>query len=217
MSARDHPALHGARIAHRLRVELGQAILAARLDAGLSQRAGGTAAKMSHSQLSRIEQAQLRNLTLDQASRAAAAVGLRLVVKTYPDGDPARDTAQLALLERFRARLPRDASWRTEVPLPIPGDRRAWDGVAEQHGRRAGCEAETRPRDLQALQRRLALKLRDGEVDLLIVVVADTPGNREMLLAHREQVRELLPLDSRQVLESLRRGRLPDRGGVVLL
>ena len=34
--------------------------------------------------------------------------------------------------------------WRTEVPLPIPGDRRAWDGVAILLGRTAGCELEMR-------------------------------------------------------------------------
>jgi hypothetical protein len=158
-----------------------------------------------------------------QASRstrlpwAAAAVGLRLSVKTYPDGDPARDTAHLKLAERFRRRLPRGAVWRTEVPLPIPGDRRAWDGVAIVVERSAGCELETRLGDIQALERRIALKQRDGDVDVVILVVADTRRNREMLELHRDGLRELLPLDSRQVLASLRNGRLPDRSGIVLL
>ena len=59
--------------------------------------------------------------------------------------------------------------------MPIAGDLRAWDAVITLAGRRAGCEAETAGlTDIQALERRLALKLRDGDVDVLILVVADT-------------------------------------------
>jgi hypothetical protein len=172
---------------------------------------------MSHSQFGRIERGELRDLTFDQASRAAAAVGLRLVVKGYPDGDPARDRAQLALLERFRIRLPRGTEWRTEVPLPIQGDRRAWDGLATLRGRRAGCEGETRLNDVQALQRRVRLKERDGDVDIVLLVVADTTANRRFLEQHREELRGLFPLDSRQVLDAFRRGQLPERSGIVIV
>ena len=99
----------------------------------------------------------------------------------------------------------------------LRGDRRAWDGVAILLGRTAGCELEVRLADVQALERKVALKERDGEVDVVILVVADTRHNREMLELHRDELRELLPLDSRQVLASLRNGRLPDRSGIVLL
>ncbi len=172
---------------------------------------------MSHAQWSRIERGALPELSFDQSSRAAAAVGLRLAVNLFPDGDPVRDAAQLALLERFRRRLPADARWDTEVPMPVPGDRRAWDAVVRLHGRRAGCEAESRLRDLQALDRRLQLKLRDGAVDVLLLVVADTAANRAVLAAHREVLRPLLPLDGRQVLGSLRAGELPDQSGLIVL
>jgi hypothetical protein len=159
----------------------------------------------------------LRDLSIDQASRAAAVVGLKVSVKLYPDGDPLRDAAQLGLLERLRVRLPADARWGTEVPFPIPGDRRAWDALIRLGGRRAGCEAETRLLDLQALERRLALKLRDGEVDVLLLLVSDTVANRRVLYAHREDLRPLLPLDGRRVLASLRAGYLPDQNGLVVL
>jgi hypothetical protein len=172
---------------------------------------------MSHSQISRIERGELRDLTFDQAARAAAAVGLKLVVRTFPDGDPARDAAHLALLERFRRRLPSEATWRTEVPMPIPGDRRAWDAVAILVGRRAGCECETRLRDVQALERRLTLKQRDGAVDIILLVVSDTAANRRFLEQYREQLRGLLPLDSRQVLDAIRRGELPESSGIVIV
>ena len=172
---------------------------------------------MSRSQLGRVERGELVRLTFEQACRAAAAVGLDLSVRTFPDGDPVRDAGQLRLLERFRSLLPVGATWRTEVPLPIPGDRRAWDATLQLLGRKAGCEAETKALDIQALERRLALKLRDGEVDVLIVIVADTPANRRTLAMHREELRALLPLDTREILGSLRRGRVPGASGLVVL
>jgi len=217
MPARDDAARHGRRIARQVRERIGDEIRGARLDAGLSQRAAGAAAGMSHAQFGRVERASIPGLTLDQASRAAIAVGLRLSVRTYPDGDPVRDAAQLALLERFRARLPPGTAWATEVPMAIPGDRRAWDGVATIRGRRAGCEAETRLRDLQALERRLALKARDGDVEVVLLIVADTAANRQTLATHRDALRTRLPLNGREVLAALGEGRLPSAGGVVVL
>jgi transcriptional regulator with XRE-family HTH domain len=217
MPVHEGHELRGQRTARRIIRDFGQALLIERKLAGVSQETAGHAAGMSRAQFGRIERADVRHLTIDQASRAAAAVGLGLVVKTYPDGDPARDAAQLALLERFRQRLPPTALWRTEVPMPIPGDRRAWDGWALVRARAAGCEAETRLNDAQALERRIALKQRDGGVDIVLLVVADTTANRKFLAIHREQLRGLLPLDSRQVLEAFRRGELPDRSGIVIV
>ena len=68
-----------------------------------------------------------------------------------------------------------------------------------------------------ALERRLALKQRDGRMDLVLLVVAETKANRTFLDQHREQLRGLLPLDSRQVFEAFRRGELPDRSGIVIV
>lgn len=217
MPVHEGPELRGRRAPVRARVEFGQALLIQRKQAGISQATAARAARMSRAQFGRIERAEIKGLTFDQASRAAAAVGLRLVVKTYPDGDPARDAAHLALAERFRRRLPPEATWRTEVPIPIHGDQRAWDGTATVNRRRAGCELETRLHDLQAQQRRLTLKERDGNVDILLLVVADTTANRRFLEQHRDQLRGLLPLDSRQVFEAFRRGELPERSGIVIV
>ncbi|HET9347069.1 MAG TPA: hypothetical protein VFO05_15355 [Candidatus Limnocylindrales bacterium] len=50
-------------------------------------------------------------------------------------------------------------------------------------GWRAGVEAETVVDDTQALDRKLALKKRDGLVDHVILLVADTPRNRRALAA----------------------------------
>ncbi len=136
-------------------------------------------------QFGRLERSETQ-LNLDQLCRAAAAVGLRASVRLFPDGDPVRDAGQLALLARLRARLPTGTTWQTEVPLPIPGDRRSWDAVVTLGNQRMACEAETRPRDVQALERRIALKSRDGGIDVVILVMSDTAGNRRLLDAHRE-------------------------------
>lgn len=203
--------------ARTIRHELGAEIRTARTNAGLSLRSAGAAASMSHAQLGRIERAELTELTLDQACRAVAAVGLRLAVRAYPDGDPVADRAHRALLERFRQRLPVDSRWATEVPLPIRGDRRAWDGVAAVAGDRFAVEAETRLRDVQALDRRIALKQRDGAIDIVILVVSDTAANRRALAAHRDALRARFPLDGRAIHRALRTGRAPVASGVVVL
>ena len=217
MGARQDPRDIGRRVASRLRAQIGDDIRTARLGAGVSQVAAGDAAGMSHAQLGRIERGVLPGLTVDQVCRAAAAVGLRVTLRTWPDGDPVRDAGQLSLLGRLRKHVPPVATWHTEMPMPLPGDRRAWDAVIGLAGRRAGCEAEAAIRDIQALERRLALKLRDGDVDILILVVADTAANRRVLAAHREDLRSLLPLDGREILASLRVGRLPERSGLIVL
>jgi len=217
MGSRHSADEDGRRRSVTIRARVGSEIRTARLAAGASQAAAAGEAGMSRSQYGRIERGELVRLSFEQACRAAAAVGLDLSVRTFPDGDPVRDAGQLRLLERFHALLPMGATWRTEVPLPIPGDRRAWDATLQLLGRKAGCEAETKALDIQALERRLALKLRDGEVDVLIVIIADTPANRRTLAMHREELRALLPLDTREVLGSLRRGRVPGASGLVVL
>ena len=80
-----------------------------------------------------------------------------------------------------------------------------------------GVEAETRPTDLQALQRRLALKLRDGGVDELILVLADTRHNRAFLQAHGDELMRQFPVPGRRAMELLAAGAHPGGCAVVLL
>lgn len=152
-------------------------------------------------------------------SAYCAVVGLDLSIRTYPAGDPIRDRAQLALLERLRVRLHPSLRWRTEVPLPIEGDLRAWDAEirAPPPTRwRARVEAETRIADGQALERRLSLKIRDDPGGHLILLVSDTRSNRAAMRLIRDGLRELLPLDSRDVLAALGRGTEPPNSGIVI-
>ena len=210
--------LDAARLVSRgIRIEMGREIRLARVSAGISQREVGARVSISRSQWGRIENGELDQLTVDQLSRACASIGLRLHARAVPDADPALDSGQLALLDRFRRRLPGTVPMATEVPLPIPGDRRAWDGFIRIDGVAIGVEAEARIRDAQAVDRRCALKRRDGGVDMVILLVADTHANRRMLALHREALRLSFPLDTRQVLAAFRAGRAPTASGIVVL
>jgi hypothetical protein len=105
----------------------------------------------------------------------------------------------------------------SEVPFPGPGDRRAWDIVITGNAWRHAFEAETRPRDLQALERRLALKLRDGSVDAMSLVLLDSRYNRTFVREHAEALRERFPVPGVRALELLRAGVDPGAGSVILL
>jgi transcriptional regulator with XRE-family HTH domain len=217
MARRHRASIEGHRLAQRLQAQLGEEIRIARTNAGVGQRDAAEAAGMSHAQFGRIERGMLGSLNFDQACRAGFAVGFRYSGHPFAEGDAVRDAGELRLLERFVALLPSLARVDRESPFPISGDRRVWDALVTLGGRRAGCKAETHLRDIQALERRMALKLRDGAVDMLILVVADTVHNRRVLDEHRDALRELLPLDGLQVRRSLRDARLPSASALILV
>jgi hypothetical protein len=81
----------------------------------------------------------------------------------------------------------------------------------------AHVEAESRIDDAQALERKLALKQRDGQAEILILLVADTRANRAGLAVVRPSFRTLLPLDGRAILAALRAGQKPAGSGIVVL
>jgi transcriptional regulator with XRE-family HTH domain len=157
---------------------MGRELRAARRGLGLRQVDVASAAGVTRGWVSKVELGNVTDIGVRTLAVLAAVVGLDLRVRAYPGGAPYRDEGHRAPLARFRALLPAGAPWRTEVPLPIAGDQRAWDAMTTLWSLRVGIEAEMRPSDLQALQRKLALKVRDGGVDRLILVLADTKANR---------------------------------------
>jgi transcriptional regulator with XRE-family HTH domain len=189
----------------------------ARLGGGASLRIAAGRVGISHAQLGRIERGVVSGLSISQLSRACAAVGLQLLVRALPGSGAALDAGQLALIGRLRAVMPPSVRARTEVPLPIPGDRRAWDVVVEVSPNDLPIEAETRLRDIQALERRTALKRRDSGYQKIVLLVSDTANNRRMLELHRQHLRASFPLDTRAVLAALRRGHTPSASGIVIL
>jgi hypothetical protein len=146
----------------------------------------------------------------------SAAVGLDLRLRAYPAGDAIRDAGQILLLERLRVRLHPSLGWSTEVPLPIDGDLRAWDAVIRARTWHRPVEAETILDDIQATERRLALKRRDAGEDHLILLVADTRRNRRALEAAPGAFANLT-LRTREVLSALARGVDPGGSGIVIL
>lgn len=211
----------GDRIARADLARIGAESRAARVSAGLSLAAVGDAVGLSRSQLSRIERSLAPSATVAQLVRIGAVVGLDVRIRAYPGGDPLRDVAQIRLLDRFRRRLPANLTFRTEVPLPIIGDQRAWDGWIDgleggsSSTKSLAVEAETRIADFQAQSRRLVLKMRDGGVDHVLMVVADTPANRSAIAAAQRAVTEMFAISPRRALGALAVG--VDPGGSAIL
>jgi transcriptional regulator with XRE-family HTH domain len=198
----------------------GQEHRLARVGAGLSLRHVAKATGASHQQLMRFERGELSRVSFEELGSWFAVVGLDLAIRAYPGGDPIRDYAQLALLERFRARLHTSIRWRSEVPLPMDRDLRAWD--ADIRGTtprpwRCRIDAETRVADAQALERRLTLKARDDPEGHVILLLAGTRANRRAVALLREGLRELLPLDARSILRAVTHGQDPGGSGIVML
>jgi hypothetical protein len=144
---------------------------------------------------------------------------LELSARAYPAGSPVFDAAQRSLLDRFAGRLAAPLRLRFEAPIPIPGDQRAWDAAIEtQAGSRMAVEAETRLRDIQATQRRIALKLRDDPTVVgVVLLVAATHGNRLVAREHAQALAADFPTGARAILTAVGDGRLPPGSGMVLL
>jgi hypothetical protein len=182
----------------------------------LSLRAVGDGTGIDHARIWRFERGSFGELTVPDLAAIGAAVGLDVRLRAYPAGDPIRDAGQVRLLERLRVRLHPSLGWSTEVPLPIEGDLRAWDALIRGRGWLRPVEAETVLDHLQATERRLALKQRDGGEDHVILLVADTRRNRRALEAAPGAFANL-PLRGRAILGSLGRGDDPGGGGIVIL
>ena len=188
--------------------------------ADITLRDVGRATGISYSEVSRIERAVLPNVSVTLIARIGAVVGLDVRIRAYPGPSPLRDVGQLALMDRFRTRLAPTLTLRTEVALPIEGDLRAWDGMVLGFVNGASSlpvEAETRMYDAQAQQRRIALKARDGGADAVLLVVADTPTNRDAIRLAGSMFRDAYPIPARSVLRALAGGRHPGGSGLVFL
>jgi transcriptional regulator with XRE-family HTH domain len=196
---------------------LGRELREARRSLGLRQVDVATAAGVSASWISRLERGLASDTRLLTLAVVLAVVGLDLGLRAYAVGYPLRDDGHRRLLARFRALLPPNAPWRTEVPLPIVGDLRAWDAMTRLWRCVVGVEAETRPTDLQALERRILLKARDGGVDRVILVLADSRANRELMRTAGESLRASFPLQGQAALDAIRSGIDPGCNLLVLV
>lgn len=218
MPVRQRPADTGADTARRIGRSAGTELRDARRALSLAQRVVARAAGMSASQLGRLERGETREPTVAQLCRVAAALGLAASVKFYPEGSPVRDAGQLALFGRFEKLLAVPLRMPREVSLPIHGDTRAWDAMIVGSGEAGFAEGEVRLGDLQALSRRIDLKLRDDpRGTIVILVVARTRHNQRVLGEHREALRAQFPLDGAAIARALRAGRLPPASGIIVV
>lgn len=217
MPVHERRADRGARHARQIDRKLGLELRNLRRLAGLSQRSVAHELGVHHAVVSRIETGAATTATMEMYARLFAVVGGRLSVTVHPDGQPLRDAAHLRLIDRLCGLLPATIRVRREVPLGIPKDLRAWDVLLMLADDRAAVEAETMLDDLQALDRKIALKQQDSGMAVVILLIAGTDRNRRILRAHREALRDRFPLDTREALAHLRAGRLPPQGAIIVL
>lgn len=216
MVSRERLLARATRRGERLAREVADAAREARLAHGLTLATVGSLLGVSRSKVWRWEQARGPHPDLVEAAQWCQVLELDLVVKTYPSSGRVHDLPQLKVLDRFRAQTPL-ISWQAEAGMPMYGDQRAWDLLGEVEGARVGVAGETRLRDTEALVRREKAKMRDSNVDRLILLLWATRANRETLREIRELIRPDLPLDTREVMSALRAGRDPGASGIVLI
>lgn len=215
MGTRERPSDRGRRRVRDNISRLAWDVRISRIGAGLSLREVAAAADVDHALLWRFEHRHA-DLQIADLGAVCQVLGLDLAIRAYPAGDPIRDVAHARLLERLKTRLDPSLGWSTEVPVAGAGDLRAWDAVIRGRGWRLPVEAETVIDDAQAVERKIALKLRDGGAHHVVLLVADTRRNRRALAAAPAAFADI-PLRSRKVLRDLAVGRDPGLGGIVML
>jgi transcriptional regulator with XRE-family HTH domain len=217
MGSRERQAIIGAGRGRAMTDAILRELHDGRLNRNLSGRTVADTIGISPAEYSRMERGLTRSITIERAAVLLAAVGLDLSVRVYPGGQPIRDIAHTALLGRLRALVHPSIRVLTEVAFPDRADQRAWDLVAAGPSWRHAFEAETRPRDRQALERRIALKVRDGMIDGVSLLLTDSRHNREFVRANASALKDRFPVPGRTVLARLRAGTDPGQGGIVLL
>jgi len=186
--------------------------------AGVSQELLARQLGRSQSVVSRLERLRdIDRVSLVDVSEIASLLGLEFSAGLHPAGEPIRDKGHQALIGRFRALLSAVFKVMAEVPLPTPGDRRAWDLLLRLPAQLIGVEAETRIRDMQRLVRHVHKRERDGGVDVIVLLLAATRTNRELVDELRVALGPAYSTPPREILRALRTGQPIPGSGVVLL
>lgn len=216
MARTESVATVGAARSRLLRLRLGDELGDTRRVLGLSLREVGRRVGVSAQRIARAERGDATALTIDLVARIGPVLGKQLAASLFPGGDPARDAGHLRLIARFRKRLHPHLRWRTEVPIPIAGDPRSGDAVISGRFGDILVEAETHVGDIQAIERRIGSKARDLGANRLILLVADTRHNHEVLRLHSE-LKERFPIGTRACLRALGAGADPGGDCLVVL
>ena len=151
----------------------------ARLTAGLRQVDVARPLHVAHQLISMWERGLLVPDPI-QLARWSAVVGRDVTVRAFAGGSPLRDAGHLRLLARAKVAVGGPWTWRGEVAVTSDAlDRRAFDAVLSHDDARIGLELITRLTDAQSQARQAALKLEAGDLDRMVLVLADTRHNRE--------------------------------------
>lgn len=198
-------------------LELIDQLCEARMALGLTQAQVAAALGVSRSWVCRFERRRLRHVTFEYVARHAAVVGLRLSIKLYPVGGAIRDAGQAKYIGRLLARI--GHAWRVKLDAPIPlrGDLRGIDVLLDNGMCRIAVEVITRLRDLQAQIRYASQKQRDIGADRLILVLAGTHANRNVLASALPTLIGAFDLDTRRVMACLEAGKDPGRDAIIVL
>jgi transcriptional regulator with XRE-family HTH domain len=149
-------------------------------------------------------------VTLAALTAAADAVGLDLVLQMYPGREPSlRDSGQMAMAQSL-AELAAPA-WRASFEEPAGEHGRAIDLVLWGPDEILAIEIERQLVDWQSQLRRWKAKrdwlaAQHARPVRLVVVVAETHGNRAALRPFASVTERTLPAGTRAVLQAIRSG-----------
>ena len=217
MTTRERAVNRGRAAGIKAVQRIGDEIRRARRSLGLSLKAVAAEARLSVAELSRIERGLVPGVSLVRLAQLCAIVGLDLAARAYPGGVPIRDARHNRVLARFHDQIHPGLGWAHEVPLPIPGDQRAWDALIRGEGWRYGVECELNPIDGQALLRKLGLKQKEGSVTGLILLMPDTRQTRMFKREYAEALRSMLPVAGSLALKRLAAGTDPGGSAMITL
>jgi transcriptional regulator with XRE-family HTH domain len=214
---RDRGHRRGRMLLNRCVTELRDARLTAALSLDqLAREVGWSAAAVG-----RFHSGHRQDVGIVELSEIASVLGYEVSVGLHPIGDPLRDKGQLACGRRLNAML--SDRWRVtdETLLPGAGEQRAWDKLLRLVDATPRClvgvDIESRAWDIQALVRRTRGRERDGEVDHILIVLADTTHNRRVVDALRATLGPGYATGPRRIMTALRSGQPLPGSGVVLL
>jgi transcriptional regulator with XRE-family HTH domain len=216
MPPRERAVDRGTRRGNQIARDLGQEFRRARLEHGLSQSRTAHAVGLSAPAVSRIERGEVPAVSIVNLARLLSVVGLELSARAYPVGAAIRDRAQVDLLRRFLSSIAPHLSRMLEVPVGSIGDLRAWDAVIGGADDRIAVEAETRLVDVQAVERRIALKCRDSGIGKAILLLADTRTNRLAIRTFEASLQASFPVAGSDAMRDLRAGRIPTGSSLIL-
>ncbi|HLB43933.1 MAG TPA: helix-turn-helix transcriptional regulator [Candidatus Limnocylindrales bacterium] len=217
MGAIERLRTRGSSRARRILAELATDVREARLRSGLSQEEAGRRAGLSGDKVWKIEHERLGTLSVVDACRLTAVLGLDFAARTYENGARIRDAGQAPRLVKLLAGVGAPLRYRTDVPLPARDDApelRAWDALLSGNGERTAVELEARLTDMQATARRHNLKRRDDPVEHFLLVVANTKHNRRVMREYAGLFADLPHLRTASVLKQLRAGKHPPTGWI---